>query len=197
MEALAYPSCIPLSPTHIMAKCLASQFGLCARTTRMSRIGMAGELDDLAGFEVERILESLAHSHEDVAASLGGATFPAGCVAVATAREWLADALCPEANAVEALPHVDHNAHDFPIIFVLECLADGGEHDVQPEVVYVDGFLVFELKCPFSTVLVLEVLPFGPNTGLEEMVVGLDSEFGGWRNVVLCSVLASIMVEGF
>jgi hypothetical protein len=156
---------------------------------------MTGELDDFASFEIEGILESLAHPHEDIAASFSGATFTAGCVAVAAAGEWLANALSPEADTVEALAHVDHDAHHLAIILVLECLADGSKHDVQPEVVDVDGLLVLELKCPFSTVLVLEVLPFGPNTGLEEMIVGLDGEFGGRCNVVLRIVLADVMVE--
>lgn len=33
--------------------------------------------------------------------------------------------------------------------------------------------------------LVLDVLPFGTNTGLEKMVIRLDGELGGLSNVVL------------
>jgi hypothetical protein len=72
-----------------------------------------------------------------------------------------------------------------PSSFILESLADGCKHDVEPELVDRDAALVLELVRPFSTVLVLDVLPFGSDAFLEEMVVGFEGEFGDRSDVVL------------
>jgi hypothetical protein len=45
---------------------------------------------------------------------------------------------------VEALAGVDHDAHDLAVALLLKRLADGGEHDVKPELVDGDGALLLE-----------------------------------------------------
>lgn len=42
--------------------------------------------------------------------------------------------------------------------------------------------------------LVLRVLPLGSYALLEEVVVGLKAEFGGWRDVVLTAIEVSVIV---
>jgi hypothetical protein len=91
----------------------------------------------------------------------------------------------PKTDAVEALAHVDNYALHFAVLFVLEGLADGGEHDVQPDGVDVNGLLVAVLEGPFAAVFVLGVFPFGTDAGFEEVVVGLLGKLRGWRDVVL------------
>jgi hypothetical protein len=56
---------------------------------------------------------------------------------------------------------------------------------VQPEIVNVDQLLLLELESPFATVLVLRIFPLRADASLEEMIVGLESEFGRRRNIVL------------
>jgi len=56
---------------------------------------------------------------------------------------------------------------------------------VKPEIVNGDCMLVFELIRPFAAVLVLLVLPLWPDALLEQMVVGLEGEFGRLGDVVL------------
>lgn len=56
---------------------------------------------------------------------------------------------------------------------------------MKPELVDWDRTLLLELIGPFSSVLVLDILPFWSNALLEEMVIGFESKFGCGRNVVL------------
>jgi len=55
---------------------------------------------------------------------------------------------------------------------------------VQPEVIDGGGF-AFEAVGPFAPVFVLGVFPFGADAFLEEVVVGLEGEFGDGSDVVL------------
>lgn len=43
--------------------------------------------------------------------------------------------------------------------------------------------------------LVLGVLPLGPYALLEEVVIGLEAEFGGRRDVVLIALEVSVIVD--
>lgn len=43
--------------------------------------------------------------------------------------------------------------------------------------------------------LVLRVLPLGSYALLEEVVVGLEAKFGGWRDVVLIAIEVSVIVD--
>lgn len=56
---------------------------------------------------------------------------------------------------------------------------------MKPEIIDGDVSLLLELVRPLSTVLVLDILPFWANTFLEEMVIGLEGEFGSSCDVVL------------
>ena len=56
---------------------------------------------------------------------------------------------------------------------------------MQPE--FVDGYgtLVFEMIWPFAPMFVLRVFPLWTDAFFEEMIVGLQGQFGGWRDIVL------------
>ena len=56
---------------------------------------------------------------------------------------------------------------------------------MKPELVDGRGFLVFELVRPFAAVFVLRVFPLRADALLEEMVIGLEGEFGDGCDVVL------------
>jgi hypothetical protein len=56
---------------------------------------------------------------------------------------------------------------------------------VQPQVIDGDRALVLELVRPLAAVLVLRVLPLRSYALLEEVVVGLEAQFGGRRDIVL------------
>jgi hypothetical protein len=56
---------------------------------------------------------------------------------------------------------------------------------VEPKLINRDTAFVFELVGPFATVFVLDVLPFRADAFFKEMIVGFESEFGGWGDVIL------------
>jgi hypothetical protein len=142
---------------------------------------VAGELDSLVVLELESLLESPANLQKGVLALL---LSPA--LALFT-RDGTTNGTSPQTNTIESSSNVDNHAHDLVVFIILNVLANGGEHNVQPERVDVDGLLVLELECPFATMLVLRIFPLGSYTLLEEMVVGLEGEVGGWGDVVLSS----------
>jgi len=102
------------------------------------------EFDDLALIQAERLLERAANLHEDLLALLDGAAFATGYVAVTAAWEGLADSARPDTDTVETLANVHNNAHDLAIVLVLDGLADGSEHNVQPKGIDVDELLILE-----------------------------------------------------
>ncbi len=57
---------------------------------------------------------------------------------------------------------------------------------MKPELIDRGGFLFFELVRPLAAVFVLQVFPFRADAFLEEVVVGLESEFRDGCDVVLC-----------
>lgn len=140
---------------------------------------MSRELDDVALLEAENLLEPSADRLEDLLALSGRAG--AGLVA----GKALADGSRPQTDTVEALTHVHHNTHHLAVSVVLQGLADGGQLGVEPQLVDGDGALVLERVRPFAAVLVLGVFPLGPDSLLEEVIVGLEAQFRGWRDVVL------------
>jgi hypothetical protein len=146
---------------------------------------VTGELDGFVVGQAKGLLEACTNLHQDLATLLGGPAFTSCCVAISTTGEGLSDTLGPEANTVETLADVNHNTHDLAIVFVLKGLANSSKHDVQPQLVDVNGLLVLELKCPLSTVLVLWVFPFWTDAFLEKVVVGLLGKFGGRSDVIL------------
>ena len=152
--------------------------GLGASAAAVCAVRVARELHHVRLVQSENVLESPADRLQDILALRR-------CAGVLIAWDALAHSACPQAHTVEALAHVHHNTHDFVVIVGLECLADGGELCVQPEVVDRDGALVLELVRPLAAVLVLRVLPLRSYALLEEVVVGLEAQFGGGRDVVL------------
>ena len=154
-------------------------------TPTVRTIRMAGKLDQLPIPQPQDVLELPADAHQDVLALFRGAALPARDVGVAAAGDALADGARPQADAVEALAHVDDDAHDLAVVVLLERLADGGQHRVQPELVDGDGPLLFEAVGPFAAVLVLRVFPFWSHAFFEEVVVGFQGQFRGRGDVVL------------
>lgn len=161
---------------------LNAELGLRTSAARVGSLGVARELDDVVLLELERLLEPLSDLQQNLLALLLGPAL--ACVA----GDGAADSTCPQTDTVEASPNVDDDTHDFVVVLVLEVLADGSKHDMEPECIDVDLFLLPELEGPFAAVLVLRVFPLGLDALLEEVVVGLQREVGCGGNVVLRSV---------
>jgi hypothetical protein len=137
------------------------------------------ELDSLIILELQGLLEPLADLVQHLATLLNRPAL--GLVGLAYTS-------CPETDTVEATPNVDNDAHHLVIFLILKVLADGCEHNVEPERIDVDCLLVLELEGPLATVLVLAIFPFGADALFEEMVVGLECQVGRWCDVVLREV---------
>lgn len=146
---------------------------------------MTRELDHLVGRELENFLQPATDVHKDLLALLGRATLASGDIAIAAASDVPASRASPDTNSVEALAHINNHAHDFAVLLILKGLADGSEHRVQPELVNVDGALVFELIRPLATMFVLRIFPFGTHILLEEVVIRLYRQFRDRSDVVL------------
>lgn len=151
----------------------------------MCSIRVARELEQLRGGQLEDLLGAAADSQQDLAALLRRASLSASNVGVTASGDALADGAGPDADSVEGLAYVDDDAHDLAVLLLLEGLADGCQHHVQPQLVDVDVALFLEGVRPFAAVLVLEILPLGAYTGLEEVVVGFEGQIGDGRDVVL------------
>jgi hypothetical protein len=138
----------------------------------MLRIRMPTELQLLLRGQLNHLLEILPNLHQ----YLLRLTLPTLA---------LPNRASPETDAVEALSHVDHHAHDLVIAIFFECLTNRSELGMQPELVDVHGGLVAPAIGPFAAVLVLGVFPFGADALFEEVVVGLLGEIGAGGDVVL------------
>jgi hypothetical protein len=161
---------------------LDAELGLRAGATGVGSVGVTRELDGVIILELERLLEPLSDLEQDLLALLLGPAL------ASLAGDGAANSACPQTDTVEASPNVDNDTHDLVVILVFEVLADGSEHDVEPERIDVDDLLVLELEGPFAAVLVLRVFPLGSYALLEEVVVGLERELGCGGDVVLRSV---------
>lgn len=180
------------SPQHsssedaVLGHCtLDNVLGLGAAASGTRAVGVAGELDGLGGGKLQDLLEPAANGHEYLLALSRGATLAAADIAVPTVRNVLSYRTSPNSDPVESLADIDNNTHDLTVVLVLERLANGGKHDVEPERVDVDAALVLVLVRPLATVLVLGVFPLGADAVLEEMVIGLLRKLGNGDNVVL------------
>lgn len=145
----------------------------------MGCVRVAAELDLLVVLELQCLLETSADLGEGLLALLR-------CPALAVIS--FADRTRPEADTVEATPHVDDNAHDLIIVLVLEVLADRSKHNMEPEGVDVNCFLVLELEGPLSSMLILNVFPLGAHALLKQVVVRFQRELGCGSDVVLANV---------
>lgn len=154
----------------------------------MGAVGVSGELNNLVWWQTQDLLESAADVLEDLLTLLKRSALSTSNVTVTATWNALANSAGPHTNTVEALADVDDNTHDLSVALVLEGLADGGEHNVEPDVVDWHATLVLELIRPLPTVLVLSILPLRSDALLEQVVVGLQGEIGSCGNVVLCDV---------
>lgn len=96
----------------------------------MRSISVTGEFEGVIVLQFQRSLESLADAHECCLALLRASALSTGSIAIATTGELLADTPGPETDSVEALSHVDDDAHDFTVVLVFEGFTNSGEHDV-------------------------------------------------------------------
>lgn len=174
--------CRPFSSSRIT---LDNVLGLGPCASGVSTVGVTRELDLLGGRQFQNLLESTADIHQNVLTLLIATTLAAGHVTIASAWNALSYGASPDTDSEERLSDVDNNTHDLTVVLVLESLANSGHHNLEPETVDVDVSLVLVLVGPLATVLVLGVLPLGADTGLEQMVVGLEREFRNGGNVVL------------
>lgn len=138
---------------------------------------MPTELHRLLRRNLQDLLEATTNTLE---ASLA---LQAVCAFVFLALWRLAGGPRPETHTPESLPDVDNDPHHLVVTVVFQCLADGGEEEVQPSLVV--GLRAFESIRPATTVLVLRILPLWAYATLEEVVVGLLCELGGRCDVVL------------
>lgn len=152
--------------------------GLGTSATAVCAVGVTGELDDIRLLKTKYVLEPPTDRLQYLLALCG-------CASGLVAGNALTHGASPQTDTVEALAHIHDHTHDLVVAVALEGLADGGELCVQPQVVDGDGSLILELVGPLATVLVLGVLPLRSYALLEEVVVGLEAQLGGWRDVVL------------
>lgn len=164
---------------------LDGELGFGTSAAAVGGVGVARELDDFVGRELQDFLELLANSEQNLLTLLDRATLATGHIAVSSARDALTYSPGPDADTEKGLTDVDNNAHHLAVVFLLEGLSDRGQHGVEPEVVNVNAALVLELIRPLSAVLILRVLPFRSYTLLEEVVVGLQLQFGDGCDIVL------------
>jgi hypothetical protein len=148
---------------------------------------VAGELDLLAGRQLQNLLEPPADRQEDTPALLGSAALSTSDITISSVGNMLSYGASPHTDTIKRLTDVDDNAHDLPVVLVLEGLANSGHHDLEPETVDLDVALVLVLVRPLAAVLVLGVFPLGPDAGLEKVIVGLLGQFGDGGDIVLRS----------
>jgi hypothetical protein len=132
---------------------------------------MTRELHRLLSWKLKHLLEFLANIHEDILALLRGSTLATSDIFITTSWDTLSNGSGPDTDTVEALSNVDDYTHQFSILLFLEGFSDRCEHDVKPELIDCNGIFVFELVGPFSSVFVLNILPFGADAFLEEVVI--------------------------
>lgn len=164
---------------------------LCPRATGVRTVRVSRELNLLRSRQLQDLLEATADGQEGLLALLGIAALAASNIAITTPRDALANGTGPDTHTVEGLADVDDDSHDLAVLLILQGLANSAHHDLQPEAVDIDAALVLVLVGPLATVLVLRVLPLGPDAGLEQVVVGLEGELGDMCNVVLARSVKS------
>jgi hypothetical protein len=164
---------------------LDRMFGLGSCTSAVSTVCVTGELNSLSGRNPQDVFKLPADVHENFLALFSGSALATSNIAITAIWNTLANGTGPYTDTVEALSNIDHDAHEFSVFLFLKSLADRRKHNVEPEFVDRNVLLILELVGPFSTVLILLILPFRPNTFLEKVVVGLEGQFGDGRNVVL------------
>jgi hypothetical protein len=108
-------------------------------------IRVTREIDRLARWELEDILELATDVHQDLRALLNGSSLATSNVAISTTRNALADCASPETDTEEAFTDIDNDTHDLSIILLLKSLANGREHDVKPELINLNVALLLEL----------------------------------------------------
>lgn len=144
-----------------------SVLGLCSGAACMCCVGVATEFELVIGGNLKNLFESLTNFHQGVS------TAGLSCCA------------SPQTDSVKALSHIHHNSHNLVVSLILQSLTDRSQLSVKPKFVDVDHFLFLESVGPFAAVLVLRIFPFWSNSFLEKMIIGLDSEVGTGRDVVL------------
>jgi hypothetical protein len=157
-----------------------SELSLGSAAARVGRVSMTAELDRLSLRQLQHNLEALANLLEPLLALL----LLLRTTGISTLTRSLTSGPGPETNTPKAFADVHDHTHDLIVVLVLERLADGGKHEVQPDII-VGTVAALEGVCPATAVLVLGVLPLWTHTLLEQVVVRLLREFGSRSDVVL------------
>lgn len=156
-----------------------------SRATSVGAVGVAREFDRLARGELENLLESASNVEKDILALLVGSALSTSNISISAARDALTNSTSPNTDTEESFTDVDNNSHDLTILLFLEGLSNGSHHHLQPQSVDINVALVFVLVRPLATVLVLGIFPFGADTGLEQVVIGLQGQLGDGSDIVL------------
>jgi hypothetical protein len=106
---------------------------------------MTRELHDFSWWQLEDLFELATNVHQDLLSLLRRSTLAARHITISSTGNTLANSASPDTDTEEALANIDHDAHDFTVFFLLEGLADGGEHDMEPELIDGDIALLLEL----------------------------------------------------
>lgn len=162
--------------SHIVGLNGVLRLGASAAAVRTVRV--AREFHHIRFLQSKHVLEPPANCLQNLLALRR-------CASTLVTGDAFAHGACPQTDTVETLAHVHDHPHNLVVIVALEGLADGSQLCVQPEIINRNRALVLELVGPLATVFVLRVFPFWSYALLEEMVVGLETEFGGRRDVVL------------
>ena len=161
----------------------------------MCAVRVTGELDSLSVRKLQNLLEPAANRQKDLLALGWRPTLAAGDVTISAVRDVLPYRAGPHANTVEALTHVNDDAHDLAVILLFESLSNSGQHDMEPQGVDVNVSFILVLIRPLAAVLVLGVLPLGADTLLEKVVVGLQRKLGNRDNIILRQISVRIEVK--
>jgi hypothetical protein len=129
----------------IFLRYLNHVLGFGTRASTLSAFGMTRELHHLLGRECQNLLELATDAHKDLLAFLWGTTFAACNISVAATWDALANCTGPDTDTVEALSDIADDSHDLAIAFLLQGLADGSEHNMEPQLVNINELFLLEL----------------------------------------------------
>lgn len=135
---------------------------------------MARKLNLLTSRQLQHLLKLLTNIHQHLLSLLRASTLATRNISLASIGDRFSNRSGPDTDTVETFADIDDYAHYFSVAFFLERFTDCGEHDVEPELVDRDVALFAEGVRPFSSVLVLDVFPFGTDAFFEKVVVGFE-----------------------
>lgn len=154
-------------PVFHHTQSLDDMLRLCSGRPRVRRIRVTAEFDLFRLRQLQYILEVPPNLHQGIL----GIPF--------------SNRPGPEADSEKSFADIHDHAHDLVVALVLERLTNRGQLGVQPQLVDIDQFLVFERVRPFPAVFVLRIFPFWSDASLEQVIIGFDGQVVAGGDVVL------------